>query len=46
VRIRQAEAMGEYALRETLRKIIQQEQEHEIDLADALGIDVPKPKQL
>jgi bacterioferritin len=46
VRIRQAEAMGEFALSETLRKIIQQEQEHEIDLADALGIDVPKPKQL
>jgi bacterioferritin len=46
VRIRQAEVMGEFALSETLRKIIQQEQEHEIDLADALGIDVPKPKQL
>ena len=46
VRIRQAESMGEYALSETLRKIIQQEQEHEIDLADALGIDVPAPKKL
>ena len=46
VRIRQAESMGEYALSETLRKIIQQEQEHEIDLADALGIDVPEPKKL
>ncbi len=41
-RIRQAEAMGEYALSETLRGIIVQEQEHEIDLADALGIDVPR----
>lgn len=41
-RIRQAEALGEFALSETLRKIIVQEQEHEIDLADALGIDVPK----
>jgi bacterioferritin len=40
-RIRQAEAMGEYALSETLRAIIVQEQEHEIDLCDALGIDVP-----
>jgi len=40
-RIRQAEAMGEFALSETLRKIIAQEQEHEIDLCDALGIDVP-----
>jgi bacterioferritin len=40
-RIRQAEAMGEFALSETLRQIIVQEQDHEIDLADALGIDVP-----
>jgi bacterioferritin len=46
IRIRQAESMGAYALSETLRKIIQQEQEHEIDLADALGIDVPEPKKL
>jgi bacterioferritin len=46
LRIRQAEALEEYALSETLRKIIAQEQEHEIDLADALGINVPKPKQL
>jgi bacterioferritin len=41
-RIRQAEAMGEFALSEILREIILQEQEHEIDLADALGIDVPR----
>ncbi|WP_395748940.1 bacterioferritin [Prosthecobacter sp.] len=41
-RIRQAEAMGEYALSEVLRKIIAQEQEHLTDLADALGIDTPK----
>ena len=44
-RIRQAEAMGEYALSETLRGIIVQEQEHEIDLAAALDIDVPLPKK-
>ena len=43
-RIRQAEAMEEYALSETLREIIVQEQEHEIDLCDALGIEVPRPK--
>jgi bacterioferritin len=43
-RIRQAEAMGEFALSETLRGIIVQEQEHEIDLASALGIDVPPAK--
>jgi bacterioferritin len=42
-RIHQAEAMGEFALSETLRAIIVQEQEHEIDLAAALGIDVPLP---
>jgi bacterioferritin len=44
-RIRQAEAMGEFGLSETLRQIIAQEQEHEIDLADALGIDVPASKK-
>jgi bacterioferritin len=44
-RIRQAEELGEFALSETLRKIIAQEQEHQIDLADALGIDVPLPKE-
>ena len=42
-RIRQAEAMGEFALSETLRAIIVQEQEHEIDLSAALGINVPLP---
>jgi bacterioferritin len=40
-RIRQAEAMGEFALSETLRAIIVQEQEHEIDLSTALNIEVP-----
>lgn len=40
-RIRQAEMLGEFALSEVLREIIRQEQEHEMDLADALGIDVP-----
>ena len=41
-RIRQAEAMGEFALSEVLREIIVQEQEHLTDLSDALGIDNPK----
>lgn len=41
-RIRQAEAMGEFALGEALREIIMQEQEHLTDLADALGIPTPK----
>jgi hypothetical protein len=33
--------MGEFGLSETLRAIIVQEQEHEIDLSAALGINVP-----
>ncbi len=37
-RIRQAEQTGEYALSEVLREIIAQEQDHEIDLKDALGL--------
>ncbi len=41
-RIRQADAMGEFALSEVLRGIIVQEQEHLMDLADALGIEVPE----
>ena len=41
-RIRQAEAMGEFALSEVLREIIAQEQEHLTDLSDALGIETPK----
>ena len=45
-RIRQAEAMEEYALSETLRAIIVQEQDHEIDLSTALGIDVPRAKKI
>lgn len=44
-RIRQAEAMGEFALSETLRGIIVQEQEHEIDLSSALNIEVPPAKE-
>jgi bacterioferritin len=42
-RVRQADAMGEFALSETLREILVQEQEHLIDLATALGIDAPDP---
>lgn len=41
-RIRQADAMGEYALGEVLRRIIAQEQEHLTDLADALDIPTPR----
>jgi len=42
-RVRQADAMGEFALSEILREILVQEQEHLIDLATALGIDPPDP---
>jgi bacterioferritin len=37
-RIRQADALGEYALGEILREIVKQEQDHQIDLATALGV--------
>jgi len=41
VRVRQCEALGEYALAEQIRQILVQEQDHQIDLATALGIEVP-----
>src|SRR5579871_2714626 len=40
-RVKQAEAIGHFALAEQLRQIIAQEQDHQHDLATALGIDVP-----
>ena len=40
-RVRQCEALGEYAIAEHIREILVQEQEHQIDLATALGIAVP-----
>ena len=40
-RVRQCEALGEFAMAEQIREILVQEQEHQIDLATALGIDVP-----
>jgi bacterioferritin len=40
-RVKQAEGVGHYALAEQIRTIISQEQEHQHDLATALGIDVP-----
>jgi bacterioferritin len=41
-RIRQCESLGEFALAEQIRGILVQEQDHQIDLATALGEDVPK----
>jgi bacterioferritin len=40
-RVRQADALGEFAISEEIREILRQEQEHLIDLATALGEDVP-----
>jgi bacterioferritin len=40
-RVRQCEMLGEYALAEQIRAILVNEQEHQIDLATALGEDVP-----
>ena len=40
-RVKQCEALGEYAIAEDIREILRQEQEHQTDLATALGEDVP-----
>ena len=40
-RVRQCEALGEYAMAEHIREILMQEQDHQIDLATALGEDPP-----
>lgn len=40
-RVQQCEAIGEYAIAEEIREILRVEQEHQIDLATALGRDVP-----
>jgi bacterioferritin len=40
-RVRQCEQLGEYAMAEQIRQILVNEQDHQIDLATALGEDVP-----
>jgi bacterioferritin len=40
-RVRQCEILGEFSMAENIRAILKQEQEHRIDLATALGIEVP-----
>ena len=40
-RVVECEKLGEYAIAEDIREILRQEQEHQIDLATALGEDVP-----
>jgi bacterioferritin len=39
-RVRQCEALGEFAMAEHIREILVEEQDHQIDLATALGKDV------
>ena len=45
-RIRQCEALGEFAMAEQIRQILVQDQDHQIDLATALGEDVPDMSKL
>src|SRR5271170_5279954 len=40
-RVRQCEALGEFAMAEQIRQILVDEQDHQIDLATALGEEVP-----
>jgi bacterioferritin len=42
-RIKQADALNEFAIAESIREILMQEQDHLIALATALGIDPPNP---
>lgn len=41
-RVKQCEALQEYAMAEHIREILMEEQDHAIELATALGIEVPK----
>jgi bacterioferritin len=40
-RVRQCEELGEFAMAEQIRGILVNEQDHQIDLATALGVDAP-----
>src|ERR1700681_3278395 len=40
-RVRQCESLGEFAMAEQIRQILVDEQDHQIDLATALGEDAP-----
>ena len=42
-RLKQADELNEYALSETIRTILIDEQDHLVSLATALGIDPPQP---
>jgi bacterioferritin len=41
LRVRQCEALGEYAMAEHIRDILMEEQDHQIALATALGVEIP-----
>ena len=45
-RVRQCEVLGEFAMAEQIRRIIVEEQDHQIDLATALGEEVPDVSRL
>ena len=45
-RVKECEALGEYGIAEDIREILRQEQEHQTDLATALGEDVPDVSKL
>ena len=45
-RLKQCEALQEYAIAEDIREILRQEQEHQNDLATALGEDTPDVSRL
>jgi bacterioferritin len=45
-RVRQCEALQEYAIAEDIREILRQEQDHQIELATALGEEVPDVSEL
>jgi bacterioferritin len=45
-RVKECESLQEYGIAEDIREILRQEQEHQIDLATALGEDVPDVSEL
>ncbi len=40
-RVRQCESLNEFSMAEVIRQILVEEQDHQIDLATALGVEVP-----
>jgi len=45
-RVKECESLSEYGIAEDLREILRQEQEHQIDLATALGEEVPDVSEM